>query len=425
MAVIDSNGDIVETNKTWNEFGNRNGLRQGTDDRNWNYFEVCERSDSDYAQRALEGLKEVISGDRESFRMEYPCHDEDKQRWFIMKVYPFDHSKENQDFYVVNHVDITHRRLSEEKSKRLSSIVENIPICIITLQYDFNSLFSTADNGTEAGATERLVVNDINPHAERVTGLKHTDVLGEEYESALGEIFGVDMKEKISDIVQSNVNLELDEVESGDGKFEGRTWNLKVFKPTSGFVSIVFEDVTEEVETREQLEYLATYDELTGIPNREQLITSLGEEFQRSQRYDNPLSFLILDLDNFKEINDTYGHMSGDLILDEFGDLLTERTRSSDTCGRYGGEEFGIVLTETSEEQGTEFAERLRESIESMDFELESGEIVNITVSIGLSEVKEDDEELEDVLTRADESLYQAKNAGRNRVVQWSECATD
>jgi diguanylate cyclase (GGDEF)-like protein/PAS domain S-box-containing protein len=412
MAILDRDGMIVETNGRWNTFGKENDLDPQFFEANVNYLGVCRESDDRFSRRAVEGIESVLSGERDHFRMEYPCHSESEKRWFIMNVYPFEVS--DREYYVVNHYDITSRRQSEERSRRLSTIVDQMPVCVVTLRQVSSAL--QAENGPPC-----FQITNINPHAENVTGLSHKDILGLDYEDVFNDIFGQALLQELSEVIRDNENYEERELQSHGPDFEGRIWNLQVFNVTEGYVSIVFEDVTDTVRNRAQLEYLARYDELTELPNRDHFLSTLRNEMKRAKRYGNVFSLLLLDLDHFKRINDTYGHVQGDELLERVGEILNNQTRDLDTAGRYGGEEFGVFLPETPEGAACDFAERLREAIENIELPAENGGCVTITSSIGVSEFQSGDEEIKDVVRRADKVLYEAKETGRNRVVCWSD----
>lgn len=410
MVVIDRNGTIIETNSNWDNFGEENGLDPRFFKNGINYLDACRDVEDDYATRACRGLKAVLDGRRRSFQLEYPCHSEDRKRWFLMQVFPVKES--SNDYFIVTHLDITGRRLSEEKNKRLSAIVDKIPVCIVTLKQVHPEGFDDDESV--------FVVTNFNPCAETVTGMSHETVLGRPYDEVFDGLFEPDLPEKLADIARTNVNYEQHNVQSEAPEFEGRVWSLQAFNVTDEYLAIAFEDTTEEVENRERLEYLATYDELTGLPNRDHLLETFRTELERSGRYESPLSFLLMDLDHFKGINDTYGHVYGDEILEGVGGVLSDHTRTADTAGRYGGEEFGILLPETRENEACEFAERLRVDIEALEVTSEDGEVIPVTCSIGVSGRKSSDETLKDLLRRTDEALYEAKETGRNRVVCWS-----
>jgi diguanylate cyclase (GGDEF)-like protein len=165
-----------------------------------------------------------------------------------------------------------------------------------------------------------------------------------------------------------------------------------------------------------QAEEVSHTDALTFLPNRRQVIGDLQKEVIFSDRYGTPLSISMLDIDHFKNINDTYGHIVGDDVLRSLAAELREHIRYPDTIGRYGGEEFLIVLPHSTVNAAAEQAERLCKHVQSLVIRAGEQEIA-LTVSIGLAQYKIHKEDWEAFLSRADAALYQAKNKGRN---QWA-----
>lgn len=182
-------------------------------------------------------------------------------------------------------------------------------------------------------------------------------------------------------------------------------------------IYISVQDVTDFVVYEHKLVQMAKVDSLTGVYNRRYLDTRLAEEMERSRRHGNPLSIFILDIDYFKVINDTHGHICGDYTLRAMSELLQNAIRTSDILGRYGGEEFCCVMPETTFEQALVLAERCREQISENRFSC-SDQQSRITVSIGVTTQTAGDT-LERMIKRADDSLYEAKRTGRNRVCSY------
>ncbi|MDR3580236.1 MAG: GGDEF domain-containing protein [Oryzomonas sp.] len=160
----------------------------------------------------------------------------------------------------------------------------------------------------------------------------------------------------------------------------------------------------------EQLEQLMLTDPLTGVGNRRMLIKRLEEEVVRAQRYQRPLTVAFFDIDHFKNINDTYGHSSGDMVLSRVAESLKSGLRDCDLLGRFGGEEFVVLLPETTMDKASKVAERMRADIEHMRLPQITR---SITASVGLAELQ-DNESGEDLLERSDRALYRAKADGRN-----------
>jgi len=176
------------------------------------------------------------------------------------------------------------------------------------------------------------------------------------------------------------------------------------------YYSVVFADITNEEKYKIDLEKLTITDALTGIGNRRYFHDKLLEERSRADRYEHTLSFIMLDIDYFKKVNDEYGHGVGDSVLVEYTKLISSMIRDGDTFCRIGGEEFIIMLPHAAKDHATELAEKLRISIENHK------KVLPITMSFGVIEYIKG-EEIEFILKRVDEALYSAKDAGRNRVV--------
>jgi diguanylate cyclase (GGDEF)-like protein len=188
-----------------------------------------------------------------------------------------------------------------------------------------------------------------------------------------------------------------------------------------GFLNTVGKQAAIVIENALLFE-LATYDGLTGLMRRNAFESVFGDEIRRCRRYNHPLSLLMLDIDHFKNINDTYGHQAGDLALKYVGRVIQENLRSTDTPSRYGGEEFCILLSETAPQAARKVAETLRNKIASMKIALGKESQINITVSIGVYSISDNYiPEADDILGQADAALYQAKEEGRNKVVQVSD----
>ncbi|HEV2217920.1 MAG TPA: sensor domain-containing diguanylate cyclase [Candidatus Dormibacteraeota bacterium] len=155
----------------------------------------------------------------------------------------------------------------------------------------------------------------------------------------------------------------------------------------------------------------ALTDELTKLPNRRYMAQRFLQEMQRARRNHRGLAFLMLDIDHFKQINDTYGHLHGDAVLAELAKILNAAKRESDVAARYGGEEFGLILNETGETGAMTLAERIREKVEAATFP--GG--LKLTVSIGVA-TSDDESQFTALIEKADQALYAAKQAGRNTV---------
>ncbi len=167
-----------------------------------------------------------------------------------------------------------------------------------------------------------------------------------------------------------------------------------------------------------RLEQESTIDFLTGLNNVRQFDNSLNQSFLDVKDKNERLSILIIDIDFFKKVNDTYGHLAGDSVLQQLGLILATSCRSFDIVSRIGGEEFSVILPDCPSSQALEVAERLRVAVEINDFIISDEIKINITVSLGAATYPDNVANIEDLISQADNSLYSAKRTGRNKVCQ-------
>jgi diguanylate cyclase (GGDEF)-like protein len=170
----------------------------------------------------------------------------------------------------------------------------------------------------------------------------------------------------------------------------------------------------EEWYARQELERLASTDPLTGVYNRRRLLELAGDAFYRFKRYSRPFSILLMDMDGFKMVNDTFGHQQGDQVLIQFSQMVCLEKRAADALGRMGGDEFCLVLPETPPQSASVMAQRILSHCCKLEPNGNALD-VNVTVSIGVSQVLPEDTSIDHVFSRADAALYLAKNNGRNR----------
>ncbi len=185
---------------------------------------------------------------------------------------------------------------------------------------------------------------------------------------------------------------------------------ISLVSEEKSYYSVVFSDITNEEKYRIELETLTRTDPLTGIGNRRNFHDKLREEKSRANRYDHALSFIMLDIDYFKKVNDEHGHGVGDSVLVEYTKLISSMIRDGDIFCRIGGEEFMLILPHATKNEAGKLAEKIRSSVESYK------KVLPITMSFGVIEYIKG-EEMEFILKRVDEALYAAKDSGRNMVV--------
>ncbi len=193
-----------------------------------------------------------------------------------------------------------------------------------------------------------------------------------------------------------------------------------------GSVSYTIEytrDITDRKKTEEEkrlliekLEYLSSTDSLTGLMNRRALTNSLIYEIDRAKRYNSELSLILCDIDNFKEINDTYGHDAGDRALHSIAAALKTILRKADIAGRYGGDEFMLILPETSVKGAEKIAEKILSAVRNAEMSFTEDKSIRLSLSIGLSKLEADSDTADSLIKRTDDAMYASKEGGRDRV---------
>lgn len=201
--------------------------------------------------------------------------------------------------------------------------------------------------------------------------------------------------------------------------------DLSLIRATTNQLAIAIENSQLYEKTRT----LSNTDELTNIPNRRYFHTILRREFDHAQRYHSSFSVIMVDIDHFKQYNDTFGHLNGDLALTRVANILLKNTRGIDLVARFGGEEFVIILSNTDKEGAFIVAEKLRNAVASVDFLLPANErkrvAKKVSISLGIAEYPTDSNDLEGLVEKADRALYAAKEAGRNCTLCWKTPLTE
>jgi diguanylate cyclase (GGDEF)-like protein/PAS domain S-box-containing protein len=260
----------------------------------------------------------------------------------------------------------------------------------------------------------RRRIIDFNPAAREMLGLSETASAGRFISRELPTLHTFILH--LTETPNARSGLSLD-VMGMPSRFEASATPL--FDSLGGLTGhlVIFRDVTEQKRTEEKLHHLALTDYLTGVFNRRAFFELAVPEFERSRRYHHSLAFIIIDVDNFKKVNDTYGHLVGDQVLESMSRTCQQALREVDTLARYGGEEFVVMLPETDREGARQAAERLRQRVEQQAVSSRLGP-VHVTISLGVAVYHPDREPItiDRLLAEADQALYRAKQTGRNRV---------
>jgi diguanylate cyclase (GGDEF)-like protein/PAS domain S-box-containing protein len=228
------------------------------------------------------------------------------------------------------------------------------------------------------------------------------------------------INERDREVLESHQVLDIEEepIETPQGIRYMHTRKVGIYDDddTPLYLIGISNDVTENRMVRKQLDHFATYDALTGLYNRRVLENRLADEFNRYKRYKEPFTVFMLDIDHFKQCNDTYGHIAGDNVLRALAETIESTIRNTDFAARYGGEEFTVVLPETSLEDSEILANRLLTQTFRIRVPTEDKGDIRIRISIGVASTASTTKEWKEVLEEADQALYAAKQAGRNCV---------
>jgi diguanylate cyclase (GGDEF)-like protein/PAS domain S-box-containing protein len=304
--------------------------------------------------------------------------------------------------YRGNATDVTTHVLAEQRAQVLSEAIENLSETFALWDSDDRLVSSNARFREDNAAIVDLLLPGIS-FAEFVNAGMRAGL----YPKALGQ-----EQAWVADRIESHRNGGPPALIE---RVNGRWLQVADHLLPNGSVATISTDVTDSQNLRQELEWLADNDPLTQVLNRRGFMEIARAEFARSQRYERPLGFLMLDIDHFKKLNDKHGHGMGDRALAEVAKACQGALRDSDELGRLGGEEFGALLPETLPDAAMSVAARLCRTVEAQT----SCESINygpVTVSVGVAFRTVEHQTLDDLISAADGALYKAKRAGRNRV---------
>lgn len=298
--------------------------------------------------------------------------------------------------------DVTERKWAEEQLRRASLYARSL------IEADLDPLVTISVEGT---------IMDSNTAAARETGVPRELLIGSDFSEYFTDPGSARAayREAFTKGAVRNYPLTMRHV---SGKLTEVLYNASVYHSERGEVAgvlAVARDITER-KRAEQAEELARRDSLTDLYNHRTFNELLKEETVRAQRFNRPVSLLMLDIDHFKRVNDRHGHEAGDIVLKGLSDLLMKQARAVDRVCRYGGEEFTLIVPETGAAVAMQIAERMRAEVERQPFDIGDGKTIGVTVSIGVATYPQLVDSPEEFVKAADVALYAAKRAGRNRV---------
>lgn len=304
-------------------------------------------------------------------------------------------NKEN--YKLVSFFNISKRKKLEKKlltrQKMFESLTEELPEPILV-------------------CNEKIIYT--NPAFEKLIGLSSRYLLGKSIFDLLDKKNKEILQDSLNSLIESHKkHIEFDvQIPKKNGNLIWVNVSIKaVYDSDETRFVYLLKDVTKRKEEKEKLRKLANLDQLTAIYNRRKFEELFELEYKRNKRYQRSLSCIFFDIDHFKKINDNYGHDVGDIVLKELSRLVLQSIRETDFFARWGGEEFIILLPETSKDVAFHIAENLRKKIVDASFT----EVNKITVSLGVAELR--NEHMKSFIKRVDQALYKAKNSGRNCTV--------
>lgn len=420
--MLDEDGVVVAVNKAWEEFARDNGGATKSY-VGASYVGVCgdaSRNGDTQATLILRGLRDILGGRQDRFTLEYPCHSPDQQRWFVARFTRFTH--EGRRYVAARHEDVTARKLAELQLQQaegtLRRVLEALPVGVWIMDRA-----GTIVLGNEAGQRIWAGARYVGPaqFGEYKGWWLHSGkpIGAEEWAAARAILRG-----------ETSLNEEV-RIQCFDGSSKIILNSALPLRDGAGAVSgavIVNQDITASKRAEQDLaaanaalqegmareQALARTDVLTGLGNRRHFFDVGAQLFTVAQRYGTPLAAVLFDIDTFKRVNDERGHQAGDAVLRDVARIAREHARDADLLARYGGEEFILLLPNTGAAEALVAAELLRERV-AADAAAAEAAGRRVTISAGVAGLAGADDTLDALIRRADEALYAAKRAGRNR----------
>jgi diguanylate cyclase (GGDEF)-like protein/PAS domain S-box-containing protein len=307
--------------------------------------------------------------------------------------------------------DITDQKQIEIKLAEQESIVRAI------VKFAAEGIIVISENGT---------IESFNTAAERIFGYEFTEIAGKDISILMPEPVKSNHKRYMQDFIRTGKGKIFGQIVEVVGlRKNGSTFPVEIaasevrIDGVKKFTGII-RDITDRKLLENQMKYEASYDGLTGLYNRHHFMKLLSEEIKTARRHRYPLSLCVCDADDFKHINDTYGHQTGDEAIRCFASVIERCLREGDWAGRFGGDEFVILLRHTNGMGARIAAERIRKEIEEEPFTTSGGTTIPLAATFGIAQLIPEHKSRDDLFRDADTALYQAKESGRNCVVVFS-----
>ncbi|MDX1634336.1 MAG: diguanylate cyclase [Marinobacter sp.] len=405
INVLDPQGRVVTWNKAAERISGYSRDQVVGSDRIWQWL----YPDPDYRAEVWATASEVLSHGREvegfETRITTRSGSERLMEWSSRRFFD---DRGNLMGSIAIGSDVTDRRLAEkilaQRERQLTTLMDNLPGMAYRCLYDEFWTMKFVSSGCReltGYRPEELVDNNA---------VAFVELIDQDYDEAILQA----VEEAIAAAEPFSVEYQ---ITRKDGE---KIWVWERGRGVEDGASLMLEGIILETTDRKRMEQelsrLATHDTLTGLYNRREISRILDEEIQRAERYDRSLAVLWIDLDHFKRVNDQYGHAAGDRVLQALCERLRDNIRAVDAIGRYGGEEFMVLLPEMEEEEARETAERLRALVADKPLALDREQTLALTISIGVAVYPEHGRSRDELCDAADRAMYQAKSAGRNQV---------
>lgn len=431
VAVLDASGAVVSVNDSWLRYARDNGGAT-TGFIGSNYLEVCERAartGDAIAAAALNGIRAVMAGEEPSFRLEYPCRGKQITRWYVLTATRL--PRDSGGSVVISHEDITDQKALEgslrDTQETLRHILELLPVGVWVMDQEGRITHGNPAGRRIWGGARYVGVEEFGEYRGwwMDTG---KSIAPDEWaaarairkgETSIDEEIRIQCFDGSTKIILNSA-LPLRDI---DGRINGAiivNQDITARKQQEMELLRVHETLqkaNQELQAaldREQ--FRARTDELTGLNNRRYFLELAERECAVAARHGRPLSVVMIDIDHFKQINDTFGHQTGDEVLSRVAKTVAAHRRSGDIVARYGGDEFMLLLPETGAENARAVAEQLRAAVGADGLDTPAGR-AKYAISAGVAALGDDVQELAQLIHAADQALYAAKAQGRNRTV--------